>query len=229
MNRPHTIPRLSRLIFLFFFFLCAALPCFAVEKQAATVTEALTGDTLRLDSGKTLKYIGLQAPPLESSILLVRQYGAEALQFNKSKVAGKKIRVEWGSQIRDNSNNLLGYVFLEDGSFLNKEILKAGHAKVRITPPNTKYAAELRQAELEARRDKRGLWRQEPENPYLKSETWGDKNTKIYYLPNSPELEKIPSSYLVSFRSRVDAKAAGYRPCAGCRGDSAGFENEPNA
>ena len=188
----------------------------AVEKQSVLVQEVLTGDTVRLEGGKTLKYIGLQAPPLQSLIPLVRQYGSAALEFNKKMVEGKKVLVEWGSQIRDGRRNLLGYVFLENGTFVNQEILKAGHAKVKIIPPNIQYAAAFRKFELEARRNRSGLWKKEPTNPFLKSEYIGEKNTKVYYLPNSPELDRIPQANLVTFTSRVQAKAAGYRPCFTC-------------
>ena len=196
--------------------LFANLEAQAKEKQAVLVQEALTGDTVRLEGGKTLKYIGLQAPPLQSLIPLVRQYGSAALEFNKKMVEGKKVMVEWGSQIRDDQRNLLGYVFLEDGTFVNQEILKTGHAKVKIIPPNLRYAAAFRRLELEARRNRSGIWKEEPKNPFLKSEYIGEKNTKVYYLPNSPELDRIPQANLVTFTSRVQAKAAGYRPCFTC-------------
>lgn len=189
----------------------------ALERQSATVHEVLTGDTVRLKGGKTLRYVGTQAPALQSILPLVREYGTNALEFNKGLVAGKKIWIEWGSQLRDNQNNLLGYVFLEDGTFVNKELLKAGHGRAIVIPPNIKYAPALRRAELEARRDRKGLWKEEPQNPYIRSEYIGEKNTKIYYLPTSPELDRIPQANLVTFRSRVEAKAAGYRACFSCR------------
>lgn len=196
---------------------------FGIDKQSAYVSEVLTGDTLRLKGGKLLRYIGVDAPPLQSKIPLVRQYGEDAFKFNQSLIAGKKITIEWGSQIKDVNNNLLGYVFLEDGTFVNLELVKAGHAKVKTRPPNVKYRTNFIQAELEARRARRGLWKEEPENPFLKYEYIGDKNTKIYYYPTSPELEDLPQSYLVTFSSRVAAKAAGYRPCHDCRQDMDGF------
>ena len=132
-------------------------------------------------------------------------------------VQGKKIRIQWGPQIRNNRGQLMGYVFLENGTFVNREILKAGHAKAFVRPPNLQYAAEFRQAELEAHRQGRGLWKESAKNPYLETAYIGEKNTKLYYFPNSPELEKIPEANLVEFRSRVEAKAAGYKPCPTCR------------
>jgi micrococcal nuclease len=212
-HRPRCQVGISLISFIIFFTIPTAQ---AAEKQAVFVQEVITGDTLRLEGGNTLKYIGLQAPPLQSRIPLIREYGSEALEFNKKIVGGKKVLIEWGSQIRDNQRDLLGYVYLEDGTFVNQEILRAGHAKVKIIPPNIKHAAAFRKFELEARRNKSGLWKKEPENPFLKSEYIGEKNTKIYYLPNSPELDRIPQAGLVTFQSRVQAKAAGYRACFTC-------------
>lgn len=192
----------------------------ALERQSAVVREVLTGDSVRLEGGKTLKYAGVHSPPLQSLLPLMREYGENAMQFNKNLVEGKKIWVEWGSQIRDNQNNLLGYVFLEDGTFVNFEVLKNGHGKAFTKAPNLKYAASFRKTELEARRKKLGLWKEEPDNPFLKSEYVGEKNTKIYYFPTSPELERIPEANLVKFRSRVEAKAAGYKACFSCKEDN---------
>jgi len=192
----------------------------AVSTQSATVHEALMGHSVRLKGGKTLRYIGIQSPPLQSKIPLIRQYGQAAFDFNQKLTQGKKINIEWDFQIRDERGDLLGYAFLEDGTFVNLEILKAGHAKWVRTPPNHKYSAELRLAELQARRVRLGLWKEEPENPYIKDEYLGEKNTKIYYFPTSPELERIPQANLVNFRSRMDAKAAGYRPCSTCKEDA---------
>jgi micrococcal nuclease len=193
--------------------------CFAGEKQSATVHEVLSGDSVRLKGGKILRYAGIDAPNLQNTIPLARKYGEESMAFNQALIEGKKIQIEWGPQIRDSHGNLLGYVFLEDGTFVNKEILNAGHAKMAVKPPNLKYSADLRQAELKARRKKRGLWKEEPENPFISSEYIGEKNTKIYYFPTSPELERIPEANLVKFASRVDAKAAGYRACFTCSED----------
>lgn len=198
----------------------------ALERQSAAVSEVLTGDRVRLEGGKTLKYVGIQSPPLQSLTPLVRDYGKNALEFNQKLVGGKKIWVEWDSQIRDDRNNLLAYVFLEDGTFVNQEIAKSGNGKAVQIPPNTRYSAALRRAELEARRNRRGLWREEPENPYLKNEYIGEKNTKVYYFPTSPELDRIPQANLVTFRSRVEAKAAGYKPCSTCKENSQDPYNE---
>ena len=196
-------------------------PCQAIENQKAIVDKALSGDSLLLKGGKTLRYIGIEAYPMQSKVVLIREYGEKARLFNESLVGGKEIRIEWDSKIRDERNNLLAYVYLNDGRFVNLEILKAGHAKTRIRAPNTRYAAELRQGERQAQRNLAGLWENEPPDLMKNRPYIGEKNTKLYYRPDSPELSRIPEAQLVRFDSRVAAKAAGYRACPTCRETSA--------
>lgn len=194
----------------------AASAAAAPERQNAVVSEVLTGDSVRLRGGKILQYAALHAPPLQSVIPLVRRYGEDSLEYNRSLVEGKTVQIEWDAQIRDERGRLLGYVFLPDGTFVNLAVVREGHARSRATPPNLRYSENFRRAELDARRAKRGLWKEEPENPFIKNEYIGDKVTKIYYFPTSPELDRIPQAQLVTFRSRVDAKAAGYKACFDC-------------
>jgi micrococcal nuclease len=211
-------------IFSFLVFLhCLALPyvAYASEtRQKAVVESVPSGDTVRLKGGKTLRYVGIEAYPMQSKIPLVREYGEKAQAFNESMVLGKEIQIEWDSKIRDERNNLLGYAFLDDGRFVNLEIIKAGHAKTRVRAPNIRYAAELRKAESVAQRNKQGIWEKEPKNPLQNTSYIGEKNTKLYYRPDSPELSRIPEAQWVHFNSRVDAKAAGYRACPTCRESS---------
>ena len=189
----------------------------AAARQTAIVESVLSGDTVHLRGGKELRYIGLETYSIKSGIALVQQYGQEALEFNRKLVEGKTVQIEWGPQLRTKNNQLLGYVFLEDGTFVNRKVLENGHAKLRIQPPNLRYAEEFRVDELEAHRAKRGLWAKEPDDPHLSSAVLGNKIGKIYYYPNSPELDDVPEAQIVPFRSRVEAVAAGYKPCYSCR------------
>ena len=208
-----------RAFFLFLFFAASALPVFSSEnkRQSAFVEAALSGSSVRLQGGKELRYAGIETYSPDSKVPLSRTYGENAHKFNQSLVAGKKIQIEWGPKLRDKQNRLLGYVFTEDGLFVNGEMVKQGHAKVRILVPNVNYADELKDIERDARAARRGLWEKEPPDSRAMRRYIGEKNTKIYYFPDSPELEKIPEANLVEFNSRVDAKAAGYRACFSCR------------
>lgn len=212
-------------LFLLFLSICPSASG-EVARQNAVVENALSGDTVKLKGGKVLRYIGLEAHPIQSQIALAQQYGQEALEFNRQLVEGKAIMIEWGPQLRDKKGRLLGYVFLNDGLFVNREILKKGHAKLKLVAPNTRYAEEFRNDELTAKRSKTGLWVKEPDDPRIQHEILGNKVSKIYYYPNSPELSDVRDSELVRFRSRVEAVAAGYKPCYSCRNSSVTDDTE---
>ncbi len=203
-------------LFLFYLFFLSSV-CLAAERQSAVVDIALTGDTIRLKGGKILKYNGIECYSPESKIGLSKTYGTQAHEFNQKLIAGKKIEIEWGPKLRDKNNRLLGYVFTEDGLFVNEELLKNGYAKARIIAPNTHYADEFKSLESLAKRNKKGIWEKEPDDGGTQKKLVGEKNTKIYYLPDSPELDHIPQAQLVYFDSRVNAKAAGYTACFTCR------------
>ncbi len=97
------------------------------------------------------------------SILEVRLGGSiEATAFTKKMVQGKRVRLEFDQADahlgpKDRYGRTLAYVFLEDGTFLNTEIIKQGYGFAYTRLP-FKYMDEFRQYVREAREQNRGLW-----------------------------------------------------------------------
>ena len=77
--------------------------------------------------------------------------------FLQQLVEGKEIRLEFDWENRDTHGRLLAYVYLMDGTFINKEIIKQGYGSTDSKYP-FKYMGEFRQYEREARENRRGLW-----------------------------------------------------------------------
>jgi len=73
-------------------------------------------------------------------------------------VEGKKIRLEYDWQRKDKYNRTLAYVYLENGTFLNAELIKQGYGHA-YTRYSFKYLEQFRKYEKEAREKKRGLWK----------------------------------------------------------------------
>lgn len=73
-------------------------------------------------------------------------------------VAHRFVRLEYAHAIEDGAvPRGAAYVFLEDGTFVNRVLVREGLARVsgaRSAP----HAAELQQAEAAAKAEKRGLW-----------------------------------------------------------------------
>ena len=53
---------------------------------------------------------------------------------------------------------MLAYVYLEDGTMYNKELLEKGYAQIATYPPNVKYVDEFTQIQKQAKENKVGFW-----------------------------------------------------------------------
>ncbi|MFH1578212.1 MAG: thermonuclease family protein [Candidatus Omnitrophota bacterium] len=135
------------------------------------VTRVVDGDTLVLEGGQRVRLIGidtpethvndrlyLQAQRSKKDIQTIIALGKEAYKFTRNLVEGKRVRIEFDLEKYDKYGRLLCYVYLEDGTFVNDQIIRQGHASLLTIPPNVKYVDLFRTAYEEARENNRGLW-----------------------------------------------------------------------
>ena len=159
MRRVRTLPAWAVILVL-----CAVALARAVEQkvepmpQSGVVERAVDGDTVVLVGGERVRYIGVDTPELHHPKKPVQRYAREAAEFNRRLVEGKRVRLEFDVDRRDKYNRLLAYVFLEDGRFVNAELLKEGYAQLLTIPPNVKYVDLFTGLQSQARKTKRGLW-----------------------------------------------------------------------
>ncbi len=121
------------------------------------VTRVIDGDTVILENGDKLRYIGINTPELNSADK-TECFALEATTENQRLVENKKIRIEKDVSERDQYGRLLGYVYLEDGTFVNLELVKNGFASASSYPPDVAKANLFRELEMEARIRHLGLW-----------------------------------------------------------------------
>jgi len=143
------------------------LALFAVFASAALGTghyrcvRVIDGDTLVVDiDGKQekVRLIGVDTPETVHPSKPVEYFGKEASAFTKKLAAGQGVRLEYDQQKRDRYGRLLAYVYLEDGTFLNAELIKQGYGFAYTRFP-FRYMEEFRRYEKEARESRRGLWK----------------------------------------------------------------------
>ncbi|MGB8951611.1 MAG: thermonuclease family protein [Candidatus Aminicenantales bacterium] len=128
--------------------------------------KVIDGDTIQLDNGQWVRYIGIDAPEVGqySGKKRVRKsdfLAEEAREFNRTLVAGKKVRLELDVEERDQYNRLLAYCFV-DNLFVNALLLKKGYAYLMTIPPNVKYVDVFIESQRYARQNKIGLWKDIP-------------------------------------------------------------------
>jgi len=147
----------------FFLFLISSL---AVSQQTGsqhrTIKRVVDGDTLVLENGERVRLIGVDTPETKHPNKPVQRFGKEATAFTQKMVQGKSVRVEFEQGYaptghKDKYGRTLAYVFLEDGTFLNAEIVKQGYGHAYTRFP-FRYLKEFRQLEREAREQGKGLW-----------------------------------------------------------------------
>ena len=140
---------MNKWIFLQVILLCAILGC---TQQVTTISgvEIIDGDTFRLETGETVRLIGIDAPELsQPGGVLSREYLAHLL-------LGKPITLEKGTEDRDNYNRLLRFVYIGN-LCINEEMIRQGYAEARYLPENPirDYYVQL---EIQAEVIRAGLW-----------------------------------------------------------------------
>jgi endonuclease YncB( thermonuclease family) len=95
------------------------------------------------------------APPLISGAYnFKREQPSRA--FLQKLILGRTVRVEYDPLVGD-SGDRRAYVFLDDGLFVNAEMLRTGHARVDLTREFA-YEPEFKRLEEEARNARIGIW-----------------------------------------------------------------------
>lgn len=127
------------------------------------VIRVIDGDTIvvEINSKKEkIRLIGINTPESVDSRRPVECFGVEASQKAKEILTGKNVGLETDSAVdeRDKYGRLLRYLFLEDGTNFNKMMINEGYAYEYTYDLPYKYQSEFRQAEKEARENKKGLW-----------------------------------------------------------------------
>ncbi len=130
------------------------------RSASVTVTRVVDGDTVEVElEGETedVRYIGVDTPETVKPGEPVDCFGPQASAFNHRLVEGRRVRLVFGVERRDQYGRLLAYVHLGN-RFVNEILLRRGLARTLTIPPNDRYAERFKRLEIAASRTGRGLW-----------------------------------------------------------------------
>jgi len=122
-----------------------------VEGEWGKVVRVIDGDTVELEGGERVRYLGINTPEQG------QPFYEEAKGANRQLVEGRRVLLEFDVNPYDMYGRWLAYLFA-DGRFVNYELLRRGFANVYTVPPNVKYDGLFQQAERLAREEGVGLW-----------------------------------------------------------------------
>ena len=127
------------------------------------VLEAIDGDTIVVelpdDGTDTVRLLGIDTPETHHPTKGVECFGPEAAAYTTRRLTGRVVRLEPDVEARDLYGRRLAYVVV-DGRRFDDELLRGGYARLLVIDPNRAHARALLAAELDARRHRRGLWRE---------------------------------------------------------------------
>ncbi|MBX7137770.1 MAG: thermonuclease family protein [Oligoflexia bacterium] len=144
--------------------------------ERATVVRLVDGDTMVVEIAhkrERLRLIGIDTPESKDNdkaekearrtardLNTILALGRRSFEFTQSKLPpGTEVALEFDTSPRDKYGRLLAYVYLPDGTMLNQLLVREGYARLFTDDFNHRYRDLLAKEYSDARRAKRGLWR----------------------------------------------------------------------
>ncbi len=128
-----------------------------------TVVRVIDGDTIEVrinDVNTKIRLIGIDTPETVDPRKPVQCFGREASKRTSDLLLGKVVVLEDDKTQgdKDKYDRLLRYVFLSDGTNVNKSLIEEGYAYEYTYDLPYKYQVGFKQAQVDAREGNRGLW-----------------------------------------------------------------------
>ncbi len=197
---------------------------FAENLPGVKVTRVIDGDTIEIEGGQRVRYIGINTPETVDPRTPVQCFGKEASIKNRQLVEGKTVKLEKDISETDKYGRLLRYIYV-DGIFVNDYLIRQGFAYASTYPPDVKYQNQFTQALQEAQSQNRGIWAacQSRSQPSEQSQNQqgciikgniSSSGEKIYHMPGQKYYDKTvidESRGERFFCTEDEAIAAGWR------------------
>jgi endonuclease YncB( thermonuclease family) len=138
------------------------LKTLGLDREYHKCLSVADGDTVTLEGLGTVRFIGVDTPEKNHPKLPVQFMSQAAGAFTEKICLGKKIRLAYDPYDKDKRGNygrVLGYAYLEDGTYLQEELIKNGLAIAYTKyPMDAGRKAQFLAWEREARNRQIGLW-----------------------------------------------------------------------
>jgi len=184
--------------------------------EQAYVSRVVDGDTVVLESGEKVRFVGINTPEKWE------YYYGEATQGLRDLVENKSVILTRDVSDRDKYNRILRYVYLEDGTFVNARMVEQGFARAYYYPPDTRHYDYFVELETVAKEKNLGIWNlsglerivqeQYPQGcNYVASKTG-----EVYYSVECKYANRILEKNRLCFKTADDAVQSGYRLTKKC-------------
>jgi micrococcal nuclease len=160
----------KRFFIFLLFLLLGSTVCSAAQTLEGKVNWVYDGDTLKVSGIGKVRLLGIDCPEREDSPrdnYYLKQYriepprlrkiSAAAMQYLIKIAKNQRVTLEFDREKTDAYGRTLAYVYLRDGSMLNRLLLEQGLATV-FRRFDFREKADFITREKQARQQQRGLW-----------------------------------------------------------------------
>lgn len=132
--------------------------------ERGRVVRVIDGDSLVLNTGQTVRLVGLEAPSFGRRDRPDQPHATESHRLLEDLTLGREVQLYYGGLTRDRYDRALAHLVTDDGLgprlWINRELLARGGARFRAYPDTERGLDPLRLAEADAIADAAGLWRE---------------------------------------------------------------------
>jgi micrococcal nuclease len=173
------------------------------------------GDTIILESGERIRYLGIDAPEVAHEKVKADCFGDEAKKVNSDLVLHKQVSLEYDREVLDVHGRFLAYVILPDGRCANLEMLRAGCAFVFRSSNDFRRMEEFLRQQREAIHKRQGMWG--GCQVILAKAYEGNRASFVFHRSECAWGKKIAARARIPFADRWAGLEQGYRPCRYCK------------
>ncbi|MDH1264113.1 thermonuclease family protein [Pseudomonas sp. GD03944] len=132
--------------------------------SSAKVQRVVDGDTVRLQDGRSIRLIGLNAPEMGRQGRSAEPFAEAARKRLAALIAANdgQVGVQLGREAKDRYGRTLAHLYDREGRNLEAQLLAEGLGYRVAVAPNVALAACQLEAERQAREARLGLWRKDP-------------------------------------------------------------------
>jgi len=185
------------------------------EELTARVRWVVDGDTVILDTGQTVRLMGINAPELSRDDRPGQYFAQQARQQALELMHGAEVRVRVVR--RDRFHRLVGAVHLPDGTWVNKALVRGGAAFVSWHSGGQPASGPgMLTAQRRAMREEAGFWGPildltDPEGPFV-----GNRRSRRFHTRECAFGQAVHDRNLRLFGSLDQAFRAGFAPGRCC-------------
>lgn len=135
--------------------------------ESVVVNYVHDGDTVKLDDGRNIRLIGINAPEVARDGQKAEDYAVAARDFLSKLLLqhNNQARLVHGSEKTDHYQRTLAHLFLPDGMNVQAQLLASGLVSAITIPPNSRFSSCYQQAEKQAVCANKALWPEQIRNP----------------------------------------------------------------